>query len=75
MQPLSPKQQPWVMAKAPSHPKAMARSTAEAKAPVKPLSVQRELASRERIEQRAMQRLEKLHDAVSLDRQARVSLL
>ncbi|MCO5577963.1 hypothetical protein L7F22_031800 [Adiantum nelumboides] len=72
MQPLCPKKQPWVMSQAPSRPGAMAHSP---KHPISvsrsPPSVEEEILLRQRIEERAAQKLEKRHDAVSLDRQAR----
>ncbi|KAI5062995.1 hypothetical protein GOP47_0021542 [Adiantum capillus-veneris] len=72
MQPLCPKKQPWVMSQATSRPRAMAHSPKYPTSPSRSRpSVEDELLLRQRIEERAAQKLEKRHDAVSLDRQAR----
>eukprot|EP00250_Pteridium_aquilinum_P035606 c970_g1_i1 orf=253-606(+) len=72
MQPLCPRKQPWVMSQAASRPGDMVGCPKFSMAAVKaPPSVEEELLLRQRIEERAAQKLEKRHDAVSLDRQAR----
>lgn len=77
MQPLSPKHQPWFRRQAPYRKLASAnlsRSPTEQRlfgAPAQ--TVEQELVLRARIEQRAAEKLEKLHEAVSHDRFVRVS--
>lgn len=73
MQPLCPKKQPWVMSQAASRPGSMARSPKSVMAAsAKPQpTVEEELLLRQRIDERAAQKLEKRHDALGLDRQAR----
>eukprot|EP00249_Psilotum_nudum_P006904 c20149_g2_i1 orf=130-489(+) len=71
MKPLAPKRQPWVMTQVTSPKKDSAKYAKEASSVFKHPTVQQELLLRERIEHRAMEKLEKLHEAVGLSRQTK----
>ncbi|KAJ7525463.1 hypothetical protein O6H91_17G052500 [Diphasiastrum complanatum] len=73
-QPLSPKQQPWAIIQAPHRQEAKVNRSKSGKEPkfnVYHLTVQQEIRQRKRIEQHTSEKIEKLHEAVSLQRQAR----
>eukprot|EP00249_Psilotum_nudum_P006905 c20149_g3_i1 orf=100-459(+) len=71
MRPLAPKRQPWAMTQATSPKKDSAKFAKESSSLFKHPTVQQELLLRERIEHRAMEKLEKLHEAVGLSRQTK----
>ncbi|KAH7425223.1 hypothetical protein KP509_11G045100 [Ceratopteris richardii] len=71
MQPLCPKRQPWSI-QVTSRPMAMAHSPQQSSSPFQSLpTVEQEILLRQRIEERVALKLEKRHDAVSVERQAR----